>query len=53
MISKKIIIQGEEFLIDGKHLGSGTQGSVFQILHIGSGIVYAVKIVKVQDSSAM
>jgi serine/threonine protein kinase len=53
MISKKLVIQGEEFLIDGKHLGSGTQGSVFQILHLGSGIVYAVKIVNVQNKNAL
>lgn len=50
---KKIVIQGEEFLIDGKHLGTGMQGSVFQILHLGSGIVYAVKIVKMEDKAAV
>lgn len=52
MFSKKIVIHGEDFLIDGSLLGSGSQGEVFKIIHIKTGIVYAVKIVRVENASA-
>jgi len=52
MLSKKIVIHGEEFVIDGRLLGSGSQGEVFKIIHAVNGVVYAVKIVRVEDSQA-
>jgi|JI6StandDraft_1071083.scaffolds.fasta_scaffold19871_5 serine/threonine protein kinase len=52
MLSKKLVIQGQEFFIDGRLLGSGSQGEVFRIIHAQTGVVYAVKIVRVENASA-
>jgi serine/threonine protein kinase len=52
MFNKKIVIHGEDFLMDGRLLGSGSQGEVYKIIHIKSGVVYAVKIVRLENIKA-
>lgn len=39
-------------MIDGRLLGSGSQGEVFKITHTVTGVVYAVKIVRVENGAA-
>jgi serine/threonine protein kinase len=47
-----MVIHGEDFSMDGKLLGSGSQGEVFKIIHVKSGVVYAVKIVRLENTEA-
>jgi serine/threonine protein kinase len=52
MFCKRMVIHGEDFSMDGKLLGSGSQGEVFKIIHVKSGVVYAVKIVRLENTEA-